>query len=107
VDAIVQDVPGDELDARTLVSAVRPLRADPADGVREITGTEFVGVVPGTRVTFEVEIDASGLAPSDSTRRVPARIIFRAFGRSRLGREDVVIVLPGMDGGGCEDPERE
>jgi hypothetical protein len=107
VDAVVQDVGGDEIDARALVAAVRPLRAEPMTGIREISGDDFLGVQPGTLVTFQVEVDASGLPDSDSTRRVPARIIFRAFGRSRLGRQDVVIVLPGVDGGGCEDPEGE
>ncbi len=107
VDAVAQDVPGDEIDARTLVAAIRPLRADPMTGIREISGDDFLGVEPGTQVTFQIEIDVSDLLPSDSTRRVPALIIFRAFGRSRLGRQEVVIVLPGMDGGGCEDPGGE
>jgi len=107
VDALVEDVAGDELDARALVSAVRPLRAEPMSGVREVGEGVFIGVQPGTLVTFQLEVDASAIPASDSTRRVPARIIFRAFGRSRLGREDVVIVLPGMDGGGCEDPAGE
>jgi hypothetical protein len=101
VDAVVEDVPGDALDARMLIVAVRPLSADPPDAITGIEGDTFIGVVPGTRVTFEVVVDASGLPPSDSTRRIAARIIFRAFGRSRVGREDVMIVIPGVDGDGC------
>ncbi len=38
VDAVVQDVGGDAIDARTLVSAVRPLRAEPMSGIRESRG---------------------------------------------------------------------
>jgi hypothetical protein len=101
VDAVVEDSPGDAIDARMLVTEVRPREADPADGIAGIEGDTFLGVVPGTRVTFEIVVDASGLPPSESTRRIPARIIFRAFGRSRVGREDIVIVIPGADGGGC------
>jgi hypothetical protein len=102
VDAIVQDVSGDAFDARAIVRSVRPLRADPPSGVRAIEESRFVGVSPGTRVTFELTVDASGLPAADSTRRIPARIIFRAFGRSRLGSVDVTIVIPGTDGGGCD-----
>ena len=101
VDAIVEDRPGDEVDATTLVTAVRATSAQPADGVTRIEGDTFFGVVPGTEVTFELDIDVSALPPSPSTRRVPARILFRAFGRSRLGREDVIIVIGGE--GGCEE----
>jgi hypothetical protein len=105
VDAVVQDVPGDAIDARALVTRVRPRSADPPGGVRAIEPDRFLGVEPGTRVTFEAEVDVSSLPPSDSTRRVPARIIFRAFGRSRVGEQDVIIVVPGIDGGGCDDME--
>jgi len=105
VDAIVEDVPGDPWDATRIVTAVTPLRAEPASGARSIEGTRFLGVDPGTRVVFEVRIDPASLGPSESTRRIPARIIFRAFGRSRLGRVEVVIVVPGLDGGGCDSME--
>jgi predicted small lipoprotein YifL len=100
VDAIVEDVGGDELDARVIVSAVRPSRADPMDGVDEILPDRFAGVTPGTRVVFEVVIDASSVPVSETTIFVPARIVFRAFGRSRLGTEQFVIAIGGEEG--CE-----
>jgi hypothetical protein len=100
VDAIVEDVPGDRYDAREIVTAVRPLRADPREGVREIAEDRFVGVIPGTRVVFEVSIDASSLPVSDETIYVEARIVFRAFGRSRLGTEQFTIAIGGTTG--CE-----
>lgn len=102
VDALVEDVGGDAIDARDLVREVRAVSAEPASGVRAVEADRFLGVVPGTRLTFEVVVDASSLPRSGSTRRVRARIIFRAFGRSRLGREDVVIVIPGDGDGGCD-----
>ena len=102
VDAIVEDVPGDGIDAAALVRRVRPLQAVPADGVASIGETQFVGVVPGTEVTFEVEIDASELEPMPETRRARARLIFRAFERSRLGRIDLEFLIPGTDGERCD-----
>lgn len=102
VDALAEDVPGDAIDARTLVRAIRPAAADPPDGVLAIGPDRFVGVRPGTRVVFEIDVDASVLEPSAETRRIPLRITFRAFGRSLLGREEVLIVVPGTDGGGCD-----
>ena len=105
VDAVVIDVPGDAVDALTVVRGIRPRSADPADGVRAIEADRFAGVTPGTRVVFELVLDATGLPPSPSTRRFPARVLFRADGRSRLGSEDLVIVVPGLDSGGCDGME--
>jgi hypothetical protein len=103
VDAVAQDVLGDAVDARRLIAAIRPVRASPPTGVSAILDDRFEGVVPGTRVTFEVVIDASVLEPTDSTQRIPALILFRAFGRSLLGQERIEIVIAGLDGGGCEE----
>lgn len=105
VDAVVVDMPGDGVDALTVVRAIRPRSADPPGGVRAIEADRFVGVTPGTRVVFELVLDAAGLPPSAATRRFAARVLFRADGRSRLGSEDVVIVVPGTDSGGCEGME--
>lgn len=105
VDAVVEDVPGDSIDARTLITEIRPVSADPPSGVARIDEDRFVGVMPGTRVTFEVVVDPEPILPIDSTERVPARIIFRAFGRSRVGLEDVVLVFPGPEGEGCDAME--
>ncbi|MBX7197100.1 MAG: hypothetical protein K1X94_33940 [Sandaracinaceae bacterium] len=101
VDAIVEDRPGDTIDARALVVAIRPRSADPASGVVSMDATTFHGVRPGTRLTFELEIDASSLGPSTMRREIPARVVLRESGRARLDSIDVVIVLPGEDGAGC------
>jgi hypothetical protein len=107
VDAIASDLPGDDGDAVALIDAIRPLSAEPADGIRGIEGDQFLGVQPGTQLTFAIDVDASGLPPSEVTRRYHARIIFRASRRSRVGSQDVWIVVPGIDGGSCEDIESE
>lgn len=105
VDAVVRDVPGDAFDAAGLVTAVRAVSATPPSGVGSIEPERFVAVVPGTQVVFELEVDTSSLPASDVTREIPGTILFRAFGRSRLGTEDIVILVPGTDGGGCDEGE--
>ncbi|HJL26329.1 MAG TPA: hypothetical protein RMH80_29200 [Polyangiaceae bacterium LLY-WYZ-15_(1-7)] len=106
VDAQVEDVPGDAIDARDLVVAIRPLSAEPMSGVGEVTEDAFLDVRPGTRVTFEIELDGSRVPPAPETRLVPARVLFRANRRSRLGREEVVFLIPGEDGGSCDELAR-
>lgn len=102
VDAIVEDRPGDTIDARTLVVAVRPVSATPPDGVGSVDATTFHRVRPGTRLTFELELDVSSLPPSSTRREIPARVVLRESGRARLDSVDVLIVVPGEDGRGCE-----
>lgn len=101
VSASVEDVPGDAIDARTLVTAVRATSANPMSNVAGISGNTFAGVIPGTQLTFEIDVDASVLPPSTMRREVRARVVFRDAGRSRVGSEDVLFVIPGSDGRGC------
>lgn len=101
VDAIVEDRPGDAIDASRLVVAVRPRSAEPPSGVTSIDDVSFLGVRPGTRLTFELELDLSPLPPSRARREIPARVIMRESGRARLDWLDVLIVVPGEDGAGC------
>jgi hypothetical protein len=101
VSAEVDDVPGDAIDARTLVSAVRAVSADPMSGVAGISGNTFSGVTPGTNLTFEIDVNAAALPPSPMRREVRARVVFRDASRSRVGEEDVLFVIPGDDGMGC------
>lgn len=103
VDAIVEDEPGDAIDARDLVVAIRPLAARPPSGISGMTDTSFLDARPGTEVVFELELDASSVPPSPEGIRVPAAVLFRAFSRSRLARVPITIFIPGEGGGSCED----
>ncbi len=103
VDAVAEDLPGDAVDASLLLRGVRARSADPASNVERIEDNRFVRVVPGTLLTFEVIVDASALPPSSERRVFPARVVFRASGRSRLDVLEVDIVVPGGDGLGCPD----
>ncbi len=86
--------------ATPLVRAVRPVSASPMGNVVSIDATTFNGVVPGTRLTFAIDLQASiprGAAP----RRIPARVQFLADGRANLGFRDIVLVIPSEAGEGC------
>lgn len=101
VDAVVEDLPGDGVDATPLLRGVVAIRADPPGNVRLLEQSRFVGVAPGTLLTFGVDIDVTGLPPASERRVYPARVVFRASGRSRLQVETIDIVVPGQNGGGC------
>ncbi len=103
VDAIAEDLPGDTVDAGLVLRGVRASTASPPENVERIEGDTFFGVIPGTELSFEVLVDASELPPSAERRVFPARIIFRAAGRSRLDVMEIDIVVPGDDGVGCEE----
>ncbi len=101
VDAVVEDRPGDAVDALDVIRSIRALEADPPRGVEGIEGSRFVAVRPGTLLTFELVLDTTELPPSTERREFPARVIFRASGRSRIEVRDIVVVVPGDDGVGC------
>ncbi len=86
--------------ATTLVRAIRPARAAPMGQIERLDDTTFYGVVPGTRLTFSVELQAS-VPRGPRPQRFPARVQFLADGRPNLGFEDIVIVIPAEDGSGC------
>ncbi|MEM6958933.1 MAG: hypothetical protein AAF411_22125 [Myxococcota bacterium] len=103
VDAVVEDVPGDEFDARELVQRVEALRAEPSTGVREQTPDAFLGTTPGTLVTFRLVLDPSAIPEQDASIEIPGRVFFRANGSSRLERREVLFLIPGNDGQRCEN----
>lgn len=102
VDAVAEDLPGDDVDAGLVLRGMRARSAHPPENVERIEGATFHGVAPGTELTFEVLIDTSELPPSAERRVFPARIVFRASGRSRIDIQEVDIVIPGDDGRGCD-----
>lgn len=88
---------------RALVRAVRPLFASPMTSVQRVDGTTFYGVVPGTRLTFSIDLVAN-IPRMRVPQRFPARVEFLADGRPNLGSQDFEIVIPADDGSGCEAP---
>ncbi len=89
--------------ASQFVLAVRPVSAAPMENVQRIDGTTFYGVVPGTRLTFGLDLQ-NRLPRMATAQRFPARVQFFGDGRANLGSQDVVIVIPGEDKSGCDSP---
>lgn len=100
IDLLLEDVPGDALDARLFVSRVEALQAAPAAGAT-VLGDRFDAVVPGTRVTFRVHLENEGLVPGEAPRRFRMRAVLRGDRITRLSTRLVDIVVPAVDGVGC------
>lgn len=86
--------------ATTLVRAIRPARAVPSSQIERLDSTTFYGVIPGTRLTFSIDLQAS-IPRGPVAQRFPARVQFLADGRPNLGFKDITIVIPALDGSGC------
>lgn len=87
--------------ATRLIRGVRPAFATPMSAITRIEGATFVGVVPGTQLTFTIELEAN-LPRGPAPQRFPARVQFLADGRPNLGFQDIEVVIPAEDGTGCE-----
>jgi hypothetical protein len=86
--------------ATSLVRAVLPASASPMSNITRIDGSTFMGVVPGTQLTFTIELEAN-VPRMAFPQRFPARVQFLADGRPNLGFQDIEIVVPAEDGSGC------
>lgn len=89
--------------ASQFVLAVRPGAASPMSNIQRLDATTFYGVVPGTRLTFALDLQTR-LPRMATAQRFPARVQFFGDGRANLGSQDIVIVIPGLDGSGCNGP---
>jgi hypothetical protein len=83
--------PDDGLDPRSLVTSVRALRAEPAEGGQP-DGERFVGVSTGTRVFFEVSFDTSSLPASDVDQRYPLGLRVEADDGTLLSEQTVDLM---------------
>lgn len=105
IDTLLEDVDrSDDVDPRTFVEAVVPVRAEPMENVRaiDVEAGAFRGVLAGTLVVFRLRVRAGAVAPGVGPRRFLLEVVFRGDGRTRLGSTLVEIVVPGADGSGCE-----
>lgn len=107
VDAIARDAdPNDGIDVGDWVSALVPVTADPMTGIESIDLDEnvFRGVTAGTVVVFEIVVASGVVEPGPEPLVVLADIVFRGDGRNTLGVERIELVVPALDGTGCENP---
>jgi hypothetical protein len=88
----------DAVDPRALVTAVRALSADPADG-GTVAGDHFVQVRSGTRVEFEITFDATSLPPTAHEQRYALTLSVVASDGTLLSMETVDLVVAAQ---GCE-----
>lgn len=108
IDAVPLDpTPDDGFDVRTLVEAIVPLRADPMSGISGIDTVAgiFLDVRAGTEVVFQLRVRTGVVAPTTEPQEFLLDIQFRGDGRSNLGVRRVRIVIPALDGRGCEGDE--
>ncbi len=86
--------------AHTVVLGIHPASASPMSGVQGMDANRFLGVVPGTELTFALDLSGR-VTPTVLPQRFPARVQFYSDNRASLGHQDIVIVVPGTDGQGC------
>ena len=104
IDAVlVNPNPGSSVDPRVFVQSIRPLRAEPMDGIASIdlAANVFRQVRTGTRVVFQLTLRNGSVAPGVGPQTFPLEIVFRGDMRTRLGSTIINIVIPGADGTGC------
>jgi hypothetical protein len=102
VDALVVDWPGDPLDATRFVTGIEALRAEPPGGATRM-GDRFLDVRPGTMVTFRIHLANEMIERTAEPQRYRMTIILRGDGVTHLSETVVDVVIPALDGDGCDE----
>jgi hypothetical protein len=100
IDLVVEDVPGDAVDATTFVRSVVTNGAVPADGAID-RGDHFEAVRPGTQVSFRILLQNDVLPRQAREQRFRLRVILRGDGVTELDAREYDVVVPAIDGTGC------
>jgi hypothetical protein len=103
IDVLLEDVPSDALDALQFVERVEALSAVPESGATR-GADRFDDVVPGTEVTFRVFFANELVERTADPQRYTLRIVLRGDGVTRLSTTTVEVVVPSLDGEGCDAP---
>lgn len=101
IDVLIEDEPSDELDARMFVDHVEALRAVPESGASRLPD-RFDDVLPGTEVTFRVFLANERIERGAEPLRYRLQVVLRGDGVTRLKTTIVEVVIPSIDGVGCE-----
>jgi hypothetical protein len=97
--------PDDEVDVTSFIESITPLRAEPMSGIDRIdfaAGT-FEGVVSGTNVTFQITLRSGSVVQGPTAQRFRLQVDFRTGGSTFIDSGEVDLVIPGLDGTGCDD----
>ena len=101
IDALAEDTAFDDIDARVFVESIRTLGATPASGAEDL-GDRYAQVLPGTRVRFRVGLRNELFEREVEPQFYFLRVVLRGDGVTRLRETAVKIVVPSIDGEGCE-----
>lgn len=105
VDAEVFDPnPGDGIAVLDIVEGVSPVSATPMSGIERIDEERgaFIGARAGTVLRWELELRNDAIVPGPVPQRFTIEVRFRGDGRRFIERVLVDIVIPSVDGLGCE-----
>lgn len=100
IDALVEDFPGDALDATDFVVGIDALSASPPEGAIN-RGDRFDEVTPGTRVTFRIRLQNETIERGPEPQVYRMTIVLRGDRVTRLQQTVVDVVIPALDGRGC------
>jgi hypothetical protein len=103
IDVLTEDDPTDDLDALMFVERVQALSAVPASGATMFPD-RFDNVLPGTEVTFRIFLANELIERGEEPLRYRLQVVLRGDGVTRLKTTIVEVVIPSLDGIGCEVP---
>ncbi|MFK8003504.1 MAG: vWA domain-containing protein [Polyangiales bacterium] len=109
---VIQDVdaqffdpaPGDGVPILEIVEGIVPLSASPMSGIDRIDLERgaFIGARAGTVLRWRVELRNDAVMPGPTPQRFTVEVRFRGDARRFIERVLVDIVIPSVDGLGCE-----
>lgn len=102
VDVVVEDWLGDAIDATELVRSIVTTGARPADGAIDL-GDRYQRVRPGTDVGFRVFLANERIERGADPVSYYLTVVLRGDGATRLRETRVQVVIPSIDGRGCEE----
>ena len=98
VDVVLEDFPGDEVDATSFVQEIIAFEARPADGAIP-RGDRFDEVRPGTRVEFRILLANDRIPQTDVAQSFFLNVALRGDGVNTLRETVVQIAIPPRGGG--------
>ena len=101
IDALVEDFPGDDFDALEFLSSIETTGANPPGGATDL-GDRYLDVRPGTRVGFRVWLANETIPRGPEPQSYTLTIVLRGDGVTRLSETHVLVVIPSIEGEGCE-----
>ncbi|MCA9580504.1 MAG: VWA domain-containing protein [Myxococcales bacterium] len=93
--------PDDGIDVTAFVESVMPVSASPAEGVQGIEEDRFLGVSPGTELSYRIVLRPNSVPAKAEAQVFPIEIVFSSGEGAGLGVRLINLVIPALDGTGC------